>query len=120
MTSENVSEAQSVEIPELQPSKAVDDQLVDQLVVHRLCRRRFRRFDGLGLGHVVAGRRRIFHDRESHRTFYSPYLRRAKYMEGSDFDGPIRQEQRKFQGITSTRMRASTANRCAKTMIPPS
>lgn len=28
------------------------------------------------------------------------YLRRAKYLEGSDFDALIRQEQRKFQGIT--------------------
>ncbi|GAB2785437.1 hypothetical protein GCM10027073_17400 [Streptomyces chlorus] len=32
MTSENVSEAQSVEMPEPQPSKAVDDQLIDELV----------------------------------------------------------------------------------------
>ncbi|MEV7297687.1 tectonin domain-containing protein, partial [Streptomyces microflavus] len=31
-----------------------------------------RRLDGLGLGHVVAGHRCIFHDRELHRTFYSP------------------------------------------------
>ncbi|MFI5775212.1 IS30 family transposase, partial [Streptomyces sp. NPDC051658] len=28
--------------------------------------------DGLNLGHVVAGHRCIFHDRELHRTFYSP------------------------------------------------
>ncbi|MGW5973593.1 hypothetical protein [Streptomyces sp. NPDC055186] len=32
MTSENVSEAQSVEMPEAQPSKAVDDQLIDEPV----------------------------------------------------------------------------------------
>ncbi|MEU5273339.1 hypothetical protein AB0G77_33465 [Streptomyces hygroscopicus] len=30
------------------------------------------------------------------------YLRRAKYMEGSGFDALIRQEQRKFQGLTAT------------------
>ncbi|MFI8008347.1 hypothetical protein, partial [Streptomyces sp. NPDC086010] len=30
---------------------------------------------GLGLCHVVAGHRCIFHDQELHRTFYSPLLR---------------------------------------------
>ncbi len=32
MTSENVTETQSVETPEPQPSRAVDDQLIDELV----------------------------------------------------------------------------------------
>ncbi len=47
-------------------------QLVNQPVVHRLRRRRLGRLDGFNLGHVVAGHRCIFHDRELHRTFYSP------------------------------------------------
>ncbi len=32
MTSENVTEPESVETPEPQPSRAVDDQLIDELV----------------------------------------------------------------------------------------
>lgn len=48
-------------------------ELVDQPVVHRLRRHRLRRLGGLHLGHVVAGHRCIFHDRELHRTFYSPW-----------------------------------------------
>ncbi|MFV5995164.1 hypothetical protein ACNPQM_22605 [Streptomyces sp. NPDC056231] len=48
-------------------------QLVNQPVVHRLRRPRLRRLDSLDLGHVIAGHRCIFHDRELHRTFYSPF-----------------------------------------------
>lgn len=32
MTSDNVTEAESAETPEPQPTKAVDDQLIDELV----------------------------------------------------------------------------------------
>ncbi|MEU2842844.1 hypothetical protein ABZ776_38210, partial [Streptomyces sp. NPDC007076] len=47
-------------------------QLVNQPVVHRFRRHRLRRLDSLDLRHVIAGHRCIFHDRELHRTFYSP------------------------------------------------
>jgi hypothetical protein len=51
-------------------------QLVDQLVVHGLGRLRLSRLHGSELGHAVAGHRCIFHDRELHRTIYSPASRR--------------------------------------------
>lgn len=51
--------------------------------------------------------RRLFKNKRLIRPYtgddlMSLYLRRAKYMEGSDFDALIRQEQRKLQGITPT------------------
>ncbi|GAA1143775.1 hypothetical protein GCM10009577_79670 [Streptomyces javensis] len=45
-------------------------QLVDQLVVHGLRRHSLHGLDRAG--HVLTGHRCIFHDRELHRTFYSP------------------------------------------------
>ncbi|MFE9291696.1 GNAT family N-acetyltransferase [Streptomyces olivaceus] len=48
------------------------DQLIDQLVVHRLRRHSFRGLNGLGFSHVLTGHRCILHDRELHRTIYSP------------------------------------------------
>ncbi|MDQ1064589.1 hypothetical protein QFZ32_000028 [Streptomyces canus] len=47
-------------------------QLVDQLVVHSLCLHSLHGLDSLGSGHVLTGHRCTFHDRELHRTSYSP------------------------------------------------
>jgi hypothetical protein len=47
-------------------------QLVDQLVVHGLRRHSRCRLACLVLGYVLTGHRCIFHDRELHRTIYSP------------------------------------------------
>ncbi len=48
-------------------------QLVDQLVVHGLRRYNRCRLDSVLLGHVLTGHRCILHDRELHRTIYSPH-----------------------------------------------
>ncbi|WP_405753542.1 hypothetical protein OHA19_39725 (plasmid) [Streptomyces sp. NBC_00012] len=48
------------------------DQLVDQPVIHHPRRLRLYRLAYLGLGHVLTGHRCILHDRELHRTIYSP------------------------------------------------
>ncbi|MFJ3099755.1 hypothetical protein ACIPK2_41670, partial [Streptomyces hydrogenans] len=39
------------------------------------------RLDGLALGHVLTGHRCILHDRELHRTIYSPHGCRYKFTE---------------------------------------
>ncbi|MFJ3099588.1 hypothetical protein, partial [Streptomyces hydrogenans] len=52
------------------------------------------RLDGLALGHVLTGHRCILHDRELHRTIYSPAAGEGRVLEGHLGAG----ERRAFEG----------------------